>query len=43
MAATPFDGKCHNLEMSPTNFALALTLSEIYNFYLQKVGQGHEV
>ena len=43
---TPFDGKCQNLQKTPTHFALAYTVSEILNFEivdLQKVCQGHGV
>ena len=29
---TPFDGKGQNLQMSPTPFMLALTISENYKF-----------
>ena len=43
---TPLDGKYQNLQMSPTYFALALTVSEISFFFifgLQILGQGHGV
>ena len=43
---TLFNGKCQNLHMSPTNFALTLTVSKIYKFKicdLKKVGRGHEM
>ena len=43
---TPFDGKCQNLQMSPTQFCASFyrfSDIKIANFYLQKAGQDHRV
>ena len=43
---TPLDGKCQNLQMSPTHFLASYYRIRYINFltfYLQKVGQGQRV
>ena len=41
-----FDVKCQNLQITPTNFGLALKVSEILNFLdfeIQNLSQDHDV